>query len=276
MLDKKVRGIAEIETCSDVQKERPSGPRRQNLTGMVFGELTVVSCLGSQGKSGGVRWRCQCSCGNMYETYGTLLVNGRRCRCSGSAHKKNYVSADIRNHRFDRLTAIEPTGKRTAKGSVIWRCICDCGREIEASYNELKYTNLKSCGCKKKEHDIKLKDYLVHIDGTSVDMLKSKKIPTDNTTGYRGVYLIRGKYTAKIVFQKKAYYLGSFEAIEDAAEARRKAEELLFEGFTDFYERWKQKAEEDPAWAKKTPISVTVEKNEKGELEVRFMPDLSL
>lgn len=34
-------------------------------------------------------------------------------------------------------------------------------------------------------------------------MLKSKKIPTDNTTGYKGVYLIRGKYVAKIVFQNE-------------------------------------------------------------------------
>ena len=48
-----------------------------------------------------------------------------------------------------------------------------------------------------------MQTFLTHVAGTSVDMLKSKKIPTDNTTGYKGVYLIRGKYVAKIVFQNE-------------------------------------------------------------------------
>ena len=43
----------------------------------------------------------------------------------------------------------------------------------------------------------------VSVDGTSIDAIRSKKVPKDNTTGYKGVYLIRGKYVAKIVFQKK-------------------------------------------------------------------------
>ena len=50
-----------------------------------------------------------------------------------------------------------------------------------------------------------------------MDALKSKKVPTDNTTGYKGVYLIRGKYVAKIVFQKKQYFLGTYENIEDCS-----------------------------------------------------------
>ena len=49
--------------------------------------------------------------------------------------------------------------------------------------------------------------------GTSVAILKSKKVPTDNISGYKGVYFIRGKYVAKIVFQKKAYYLGAYDKI---------------------------------------------------------------
>ena len=71
---------------------------------------------------------------------------------------------------------------------------------MDVSYNNLVYGNLKSCGCQKKEHDKKLGSMLTHVAGTSIDILKSKKIPTDNTTGYRGVYLVKGKYLAKIVF----------------------------------------------------------------------------
>ena len=75
--------------------------------------------------------------------------------------------------------------------------------------------------------------------GTSVDILKSKKVPTDNITGYKGVYLIRGKYVAKIVFQKKQYFLGTYENIEEAAEARREAEEVCSMGLWNTTENGK-------------------------------------
>lgn len=101
------------------------------------------------------------------------------------------------------MVAQYPSKRYDKSGSVIWHCKCDCGNEIDVPYNSLVYCNQKSCGCQKKEHDQKLQTFLTHVAGTSVDMLKSKKIPTDNTTGYKGVYLIRGKYVAKIVFQNE-------------------------------------------------------------------------
>ena len=104
-------------------------------------------------------------------------------------------------------------------------------------------------------------------------MLKSKKVPTDNTTGYKGVYLIRGKYVAKIVFRKKQYFLGAYENIEEAAQVRREAEEVLFDGFAEYYAKWRKKADADPDWAEKNPIQVNVER--AGErLRVKFLPDL--
>jgi len=104
-------------------------------------------------------------------------------------------------------------------------------------------------------------------------MIKSKKVPSDNTTGYRGVYLIKGKYVAKIVFQKKAYYLGTYESIEQAAEARKEAEELLFDGVAAFYPKWEQKAAEDPEWAKNNPIKIMVSKNNQTGLSISFLPE---
>ena len=109
------------------------------------------------------------------------------------------------------------------------------------------------------------------MDGTSVDMLKSKKIPKDNTTGCRGVYFIRGRYVAKIVFQKKAYYLGTFERLEEAAKARRDAEELLFGATADFYRRWQERAALDPAWAEANPVRIHVTSDQQG-LKVAFEP----
>lgn len=103
-----------------------------------------------------------------------------------------------------------------------------------------------------------------------MDMLRSKKIPSDNTTGYKGVYFVRGKYMAKSVFQKKQYFLGTYDNIGDAAQARQEAGEVLFDGH---YERWKRRAEEDPKWAEENPISVREDHRDK-KLQVTLLPEL--
>ena len=181
------------ESCGCLRKERTTEALSTDLTGKQFGELTVIRKVSAGGKTKGVCWLCKCSCGADYEVLGTLLMTGRRTRCPGRAHQKNYAFADVTGRKFGRLTALYPAKRYDKSGSVIWRCKCDCGNEVDVSYNSLMYTSVVSCGCQKKEHDQKLRTFLTHVAGTSVDILKSKKVPTDNTTGYKGVYLIRGK-----------------------------------------------------------------------------------
>lgn len=259
-------GVSESCGCAREPGHRPGA---YDLLGHRFGDLEVVGRRRKSGKSGTL-WTCLCDCGYTCDATTSELVSGRRTHC-GCKSGESFI--DITGRRFGRLTALEPTPRRTGGGSVIWRCRCDCGTELEVSYNELMYTNLKSCGCRKKEHDQALKTFLTHVDGTSVDMLRSKKIPTDNTTGYKGVYFVRGKYMAKIVFQKKQYFLGTYENIEDAARARQEAEEVLFDGVAAHYERWKRRAEEDPKWAEENPISVRVDHRDK-KLQVTLLPEL--
>ena len=261
--------------CHVNDAESPVRPKRgQDLGGMVFGELTVLERVPSRGANRGARWRCRCSCGTECECLGTLLQSGRKRHCGGKSHPKKYSTMDISGQRFGMLTALEPTSERDTKGYVIWKCCCDCGEEVQISYNELRYSNLQSCGCKRREHRKKLQTYLTHVDGTSVDILKSSKIPSDNTTGCRGVYLIRGKYVAKIVFQKKAYYLGSYPDYEDAVKARKEAEQLLFEGTAAFYQRWKEKADSDPGWAADNPMQIEVTNESREGLRVVYRPEL--
>ena len=85
-----------------------------------------------------------------------------------------------------------------------WHCVCDCGTELDIPYNTLLYGNTRSCGCKKRESDQKLSGRVSRVAGTSIDHLKSKKIPTNNTTGVKGVYQDKhGRFVARIAFQKK-------------------------------------------------------------------------
>ena len=258
-------------SCGCLRKERAYEAIARDLTGRRFGKLRILSKEKESGING-CRWRCRCECGNEVVYAGTLLMTGKRTSC-GCDTVKNYAYSDISGQKFNRLTALYPVEDRTAKGGLIWHCRCDCGNELDVSYNNLLYTNMKSCGCQKQEHDMQLKELLPHVDGTSICHLRSRKTPKNNTTGVKGVYLIKGRYVAKIVFQKKQYFLGTYDALSDAAEARKEAEDLLNNQVIEFYDRWKAKADAEPEWAEENPISISVERR-NGELKVELLPML--
>lgn len=61
---------------------------------------------------------------------------------------------DITGEKYNRLTAIKYVGKMKA-GGAIWLWQCDCGNQKEIPANSVKTGNTKSCGCLKKEQNIK-------------------------------------------------------------------------------------------------------------------------
>lgn len=260
-------------SCGCLTRERAAKKNAHDLKGTKFGDLTVLRKLDKKNKAGSFLWLCRCSCGKELEVPGTLLYCGRKTSC-GCKAEHHYASSDIAGKKFNRLTALYPTEKRSSRGSVVWHCKCECGNEVDVSYNSLMYGNLMSCGCQKKEHDEKLQDLLAFVDGTSVDLLRSKKIRKNNTTGVKGVYFIRNKYVAKIVFQHKAYYLGTYDNKDDAAAARKCAEETICDTAVEFYDKWKAIADKDPQWAKENPIKFMVSKI-NDNLQIQMLPDLN-
>lgn len=54
---------------------------------------------------------------------------------------------DITGMRFGKLTALRPTGERGGRGSVVWLCRCDCGKEVHVELGQLTAGYRKSCGC---------------------------------------------------------------------------------------------------------------------------------
>ena len=69
-----------------------------------------------------------------------------------------------------------------------------------------------------------------------MDILGEKKVHKNNTTGYTGVYKRGKKYVASIEFQGQRHFLGYFNKIEDAAVARKTAENKLHGDFLEWYE----------------------------------------
>lgn len=99
-----------------------------------------------QRKCGYMIWKCRCDCGKEICTDTRTLQRGsvRDCGCGNALPPGQ---RDIRGQRFGRLTAVEPTEERSRKGSVIWKCKCDCGSEVCTDLGQLMAGNRKSCGC---------------------------------------------------------------------------------------------------------------------------------
>lgn len=57
---------------------------------------------------------------------------------------------NLQGRKFGRLTVLRDSGKRQ-KYSVMWACLCLCGRLKEVRQDHLKSKRIRSCGCIKKE-----------------------------------------------------------------------------------------------------------------------------
>lgn len=217
--------------------ERIARHRELDLTGQRFGKLTVLRRTEKRMDQGSVVWLCQCDCGKQKEVSARRLTKGkvRSCGCLSNPPPKDYIGK-----RFGRLTVIEYGGRehrRTERSRAtinLWKCRCDCGKEVTVSQPELQNGESQSCGCLQKE---KVQESLRLIDGTSVTILESVKkgLRCTNRSGHTGVYLLKdGRYEARISFKKKCYYLGRYRNMKDAIRARETAEEM-HENFLDWY-----------------------------------------
>lgn len=131
---------------------------KKDLTGMIFGKLTVLEQSEDYIKPDGehcAMWKCMCSCGNIAVVKGDSLKSGMTHSC-GCYRKdvggKNTI--DLVGRKFGRLTVLEraddyvkPDGKRDLQ----WLCECECGNKIITLGRSLKSGGTQSCGCLRKE-----------------------------------------------------------------------------------------------------------------------------
>lgn len=260
-------------SCGCLNRESVSRSTRADWVGRRFGKLVVLE-RAEKSPRGAAQWRCLCDCGRECVVLHSSLQTGKRTSCGCDSRRGKATVKDVSGQRFRMLTALYPTGRRSGNGSVVWHCRCDCGRETDVSLSELLHSPVISCGCMKEKCGQELADKLTHVAGTSIDALRSRKLRTDNKTGVKGVYVKRGKYCAMITFQQKSYYLGSYMALEAAAEVRKEAETLLHGEAILFYEQWKRLADADPTWAEQNPIDIKVTRKDDGAFTVELLPEL--
>lgn len=206
------------------------GKKRTDITNRRFGRLVAKEYLFDDQRNQAC-WLFQCDCGNeKILSYNQVKWGGTSsCGCIRRERAENLNKTDITGQRFGRLIALRPTEQRHGSGSVVWECQCDCGKSAYYTVNQLRYGNVRSCGCLYQETrsacSQNRKDL---IDDTSITgLVSAKHRRIDNTSGVTGVYLDRksSKWIAYISFQRKRHYLGIYEKKEDAIKARQRAEQ---------------------------------------------------
>lgn len=213
--------------------------RRQDIAGMRSGMVVAIEPTDVVRRTS-ILWRCRCDCGKEFLTEAYKISSGKiqSCGCQRGVHNIK----DLTGQRFGKLVAIKRLDEKIGS-CFAWLCKCDCGNETKVSTNALLKGGTKSCGCTIKEivgerarNGQGVADFCHFIDGTSVERIEStKKLRSNNTSGYTGVTNDHGRWRAAITFKKKYYYLGTYDKIEQAIQVRQQAENQLFGEFLDWY-----------------------------------------
>lgn len=140
-----------------------------------------------------------------------------------TSHSRKKI--DLKGKRFGKLTVLYPA--ENINGKTAWLCRCDCGNEVIKKTAYLRNGHVNTCGC------VTIRERLTLVEGTCIELLRSKSIRKNNTSSITGVDWLSGakRWRATICFKGKRYYLGKFEKFEDAVKARKDAEVELHDKF---------------------------------------------
>lgn len=232
------------QSCGCIKRELRE---KQNITGKRFGRLAAVE-FRYYNENRNDCWLFRCDCGNekIMPAANVKWCRVRSCGCLQAEHIENLRKQDIAGQQYGRLTAIRPTDRHDASGSIIWECKCECGSTVYYSVNRLSCGNTLSCGCLYRDtRGTCSENRWDAVEGTLLSALVSPKDPrSDNSSGHTGVYFDkrREKWQAYINFQKKRYHLGLFKTKEQAIRARKAAEKRLFDPLIQ--EQWDRLTEQ--------------------------------
>lgn len=135
--------LSQQKSCGCLKKQPPK--TAVDLTGLVFGELTVLEKdYNKKAGNGSYCWKCRCSCGKEISCPPQSLKTGHTKSCGDIIHRsKKYL-----NQKFGLLTVIEyDHQEKRSDGHYDVKCQCECGNIIYAQISNLKSGKQFSCGC---------------------------------------------------------------------------------------------------------------------------------
>lgn len=220
--------------------------------GDIDGNLEII---GSNKEKGYLRYEFRClKCGKVF--FSTVSGVDPKCGCLDCKNKERELekikdlSKKYVGNKYSHLTIQDILAKDTLvknrHGVIVTqrptfaRCMCDCGNVSDILLTKVVNGVVKQC-------DKCISGYLQlgaeatqesRIVGTTVHAIKdSREINKNNSTGYRGVSKCGNRYRAYINLARKQINIGLFDTAEEAAEARKYAEETIYKPIIEKWEK---------------------------------------
>lgn len=231
---------------------------REDLTGQIFGRLTVIEqaedYITPKGKRV-IRWLCKCNCSEDKYTivYGARLKNHSTLSCGCLQREKSTEALKKANKKCNDYEIQEDyVIMYTSKGEPFfvdledfWRVKDICWSKDSNGYLIGGIGNNKNVRLHRYVMDAPPNSIVDHIHGEESKNDNRKNnlrigsrsqnamncgLSQNNTSGCTGVSWDknRKKWIVGIKVNRKAIYLGGFENFEDAVKARKQAEEKYF------------------------------------------------
>lgn len=126
-------------------------PQKIDLTGQVFGRLTVIEEEIPR-KTKRIRWICQCECGTIKAISSNDLRMGKTlsCGCLRNDKVRQAIGNKLEGQRFGKLIVLEQVNSILEPSGILrtaWKCHCDCGNDVIVKTINLKSGDTTSCGC---------------------------------------------------------------------------------------------------------------------------------
>ena len=189
-------------------------PKAKDLTGKVFGHLTVIGLGEPYISPKGYkqrRWHCQCDCGRTVDVIAHALLSGETRSCGHAQQdylKNKSPLTSLVGKVFGHLTVLKDDGARQGK-NVLWLCQCDCGRQVHVQSSNLISGQTISCGHigKQRLKESRERD-LAAVPGTKLSLLGDKP-NKNNRLGERNISIVnKGSheyYRVAIMYKRKQY-----------------------------------------------------------------------
>ena len=200
--------------------------RTKNIKGQRFGYLIPTLALDERDKEGITLWLCECICGQEIKVSARRLIRKYVTSCGCKRREK------FEKREFGNLMVLSEEGRK--EGIAYWSCQCRCGNKTVVSQQNLVSGHTKSCGC------LKLEEHRTMAEGTCIDLIASKTLSKNNTSGHKGVSRTkRGKWVSNLTVGGKHHFLGSYHSLEEAVRAREAGEEKYFQPLVEKYKNRK-------------------------------------
>lgn len=233
--------------------------KRIDMTNETYGWLRVLGPSDIRTKSGEMKWKCQCRCGNITYVTRNNLKNGSTTSC-GCFHKKQLADRQKEGHQNTYDLSGEFGKGYTSKGEEFWFDLEDYDKIKNRTwcFNNSGYLISSPLRSEKNcstflFHRVVMEPipdgmFVDHKDSLGPTALKfdnrksnlrtcsnsennmNTQVRKNNKLKTTGVYLNKtsGNWYAQITKNNKCYHLGTFKSFEEAVKAREKAEKDFF------------------------------------------------